>query len=312
MGEFRSFPVPGALEGQRIDSAISRLLGISRTKAAELADAGAVDIDGVSASKSHRLPPGGWLTVELPDVQAPPSPEPVPGMVIRYEDPDLLIIDKPAGVASHASPGWEGPTVVGALASAGTQVAAAGPEERQGIVHRLDVGTSGLMIVAKSNHAYSALKRAFKDREVHRRYHALVHGNLTTPEGTIDAPIARAPGAEYRFGVVSGGKPALTHYRVLESFRGATLVEVELETGRTHQIRLHMEAIGHPCIGDPMYGTGAAEAGRAGPRAAGGHPRQWLHAVEVGFAHPRTGRWQVQRSPYPRELQENLDLYVNE
>lgn len=302
MSDLRSLPVPDGIAGERVDAGLARLLGMSRTKAADLAEQGAVSVDGTSVGKSDRLPAGGWLIVELPDVSAPPAPEPVPGMSIRYEDPDLVIIDKPAGVAAHPSPGWDGPTVVGALTAAGVHLASAGAAERQGIVHRLDAGTSGLMVVAKSIPAYSALKRAFKERTVTRRYHALVHGHLTTPVGTIDAPIGRHPGAEYKFAVVTGGREARTHYEVLEAFRGATLVEVELETGRTHQIRVHMEAIGHPCIGDPTY------AAQATPDLT----RQWLHAVEVGFHHPITGEWQVERSAYPDDLQHVLDRYESQ
>ncbi len=302
MSDVRSLPVPDGIAGDRVDAGLARLLGMSRTKAAELAEQGAVSVDGMVVGKSDRLPTGGWLIVELPDVHTPKAPEPVPGMHIRYEDPDLVIIDKPAGVAAHPSPGWDGPTVVGALTAAGVHLASAGPAERQGIVHRLDAGTSGLMVVAKSIPAYSALKQAFKERTVTRRYHALVHGHLTTPVGTIDAPIGRHPGAEYRFAVVTGGRDARTHYEVLEAFRSATLVEVELETGRTHQIRVHMEAIGHPCIGDPTYAT----------QVTPDLTRQWLHAVEVGFQHPTTGAWLEERSEYPEDLQHALDRYAAE
>ncbi len=299
MGEMRTMPVPDAFEGERLDAALARMLGLSRTKAAELAESGAVHLDGAPVGKAHRLPPGGWLTVELPAVERVAPAEPVPGMIVHYEDPDLLVIDKPAGVASHGSPGWEGPTVVGALAASGYRLSSSGPAERQGIVHRLDAGTSGLMVVAKSDAAYSALKRAFKERTVTRRYHALVEGHVTTTVGTIDAPIGRHPGQEYKMAVVTGGREARTHYEVLESFRGATLVQAELETGRTHQIRVHLEAIGHPCLGDPTYN----------PRLSPGLERQWLHAVHVGFHHPGTGQWQEFDSPYPPELQAVLEDY---
>ena len=292
MSEVRTLPVPDAVAGQRVDAALARMLGLSRTKAADLVEAGAVTCDGVVVGKSFRLPPGGWLTVELPAVAPAPPPEPVPGMSVYYEDGDVIVFDKPPGVAAHPSPGWEGPTVVGALRASGHVLADAGPAERQGIVHRLDAGTSGLMVVAKSRRAYTALKAAFKDRTVSRAYHALIEGNLTTPVGTIDAPIGRHPGQEFKMAVVTGGKEARTHYEVLEVFRSATLVRARLETGRTHQIRVHMAAIGHPCLGDPTYN----------PRPTPGLGRQWLHAVELGFRHPGTGERMEFTSPYPPDL----------
>lgn len=299
VAEMRSLPVPDALEGERVDAGLARLLGISRTRAADLANSGAVFVDGIPVGKSHRLPPGGWLTVELPEV-APVRPlQPVAGMTIVHEDPDLLVIDKPAGVAAHGSPGWEGPTVVQALAAAGHDLAQAGPAERQGIVHRLDAGTSGLMVVAKSDRAYSALKRAFKERTVTRRYHALVQGAVTDPVGTIDAPIGRHPGQEYRMAVVSGGKDARTRYEVLETYEGASLVRAELETGRTHQIRVHFQAIGHPCLGDPTYSSTPVP----------GLERQWLHAVHLGFTHPTGGAWLEFDSEYPADLAAVLASY---
>ncbi len=299
MSELRPLPVPDALEGERVDAALARMLGISRTKAVELIDAGDVWIDGAPVAKSLRLPAGGWLMVSLPEVERPAPPQPVPGMNVRYEDVDLLVVEKPAGVAAHASPGWDGPTVVGALAASGYRLAEAGPAERQGIVHRLDAGTSGLMVVAKSVHAYSGLKRAFKERTVTRRYHALVQGPVTTSVGTIDAPIGRHPGLEYKMAVVTGGREARTHYEVLEAFEGATLVQAELETGRTHQIRVHMAAIGNPCLGDPTYN----------PIPTAGLERQWLHAVHVAFEHPVTGQWLEFDSDYPPDLAMVLDSY---
>lgn len=301
MAEVRRVPVPDALAGQRLDAALARMLGISRTKAAELAESGAVDLDGVTLGKSDRLAAGGWLTVILPDVAPVPPPEPVPGMAIRYDDADLVVVDKPLGVAAHPSPGWDGPTVVGALAAAGFTIATSGAPERQGIVHRLDAGTSGVMIVAKSERAYSALKRAFKERTVERTYHAVVQGIPDPARGSVDAPIGRHPKADYKFAVVAGGKPALSHYEVQEVLRGAALMRVQLQTGRTHQIRVHMAAIGHPCVGDLTYGADPVLAQRVGLS------RQWLHAVQVGFAHPGTGQWLQISSDYPADLQAALD-----
>jgi 23S rRNA pseudouridine1911/1915/1917 synthase len=222
--------------------------------------------------------------------------EPVPGMRVVHEDDDLVVVDKPVGVAAHPSPGWTGPTVVGALAAAGYRVATSGAAERQGIVHRLDVGTSGLMVVAKSELAYSALKRAFKERTVEKVYHAVVQGHPEPTVGTVDAPIGRHPSADYKFAVVADGKPSVTHYEVLEMVPQASLVEVHLETGRTHQIRVHMSALRHPCVGDVTYGADPSLAARLGLS------RQWLHAMRLAFDHPTSGGRVDVTSTYPEDL----------
>lgn len=293
-------PVPDGLAGERVDAALSRLLGISRTRAADLAAAGAVAVDGAVVGKSDRLVSGGWLEVDLTALDEPavPSapPEPVPGMRIVHDDADVVVVDKPVGVAAHPSPGWTGPTVVGALAAAGFRVATSGAAERQGIVHRLDVGTSGLMVVAKSEHAYTVLKRAFKERTVDKVYHAVVQGHPAPTTGTVDAPIGRHPSADYKFAVTADGKPSVTHYEVLEMVPQASLVEVHLETGRTHQIRVHMAALRHPCVGDVTYGADPTLAARLGLT------RQWLHAMRLGFEHPATGERLQLTSTYPEDL----------
>ena len=209
--------------------------------------------------------------------------EPVSGLRVLYDDDDLVAVDKPVGVAAHPSPGWTGPTVIGGLAAMGYRIATSGAAERQGIVHRLDVGTTGVMVVAKSERAYSALKRAFHDREVDKRYAALVQGHPDPTSGTIDAPIARHPNSDYKFAVVAGGRPSVTHYETVEAFRAASLLDVHLETGRTHQIRVHMAAVRHPCVGDVMYGADPVLAKRLGLS------RQWLHAARLTVAHPATG-----------------------
>jgi 23S rRNA pseudouridine1911/1915/1917 synthase len=289
--------VPDGLAGERLDAGLSRLLGLSRSAVADLADAGRVRLDGREVPKSERLRPGSWLEVELPEAAAPaPDPEPVPGLVVVHDDDDLVVVDKPVGVAAHPSPGWAGPTVVGGLVAAGYRIATSGAAERQGVVHRLDVGTSGLMVVAKTEYAYSRLKQAFRDRTVDKTYHALVQGHPDPLVGTIDAPIGRHPTADWKWAVVAGGKPSVTHYEVLEAFRAACLVEVHLETGRTHQIRVHFSALRHPCVGDLMYG--------ADPRLADelGLQRQWLHAVRLGFTHPGTDTWIEFTSSYPEDL----------
>ncbi|MBD8060651.1 RluA family pseudouridine synthase [Cellulomonas sp. JH27-2] len=303
MPETRALPVPDGLAGERVDAALSRLLGLSRTRAAEIAAAGGVRVDGRAVGKSDRLMAGAWLEVEIPEV-APVAvevvAEPVPGMVVRYDDDDLVVIDKPVGVAAHPSPGWTGPTVVGALAAVGYRISTSGAAERQGIVHRLDAGTSGLMVVAKSEHAYTVLKRAFKERTVEKVYHALVQGHPEPTTGTIDAPIGRHPSSDWKFAVVASGKPSVTHYEVLEMLPAASLVEVHLETGRTHQIRVHFSALRHPCVGDLTYGADPSLAARVGLT------RQWLHAMRLGFHHPTTGEWLELTSEYPDDLAKAL------
>lgn len=301
MPETRHLPVPDALVGERADAALARMMGLSRTRTAQLAEDGHVSQGGTTLGKSDRLA-DGVLTVELPGARvAGPEPEVPGGLGIVYEDEDIVVIDKPVGVAAHASPGWTGPTVVGALASAGVTLASSGAAERQGIVHRLDVGTSGLMVVAKSNAAYSALKRAFKERTVEKIYHAVAQGHPDPTAGTIDAPIGRHPSSDYKFAVVEDGRPSVTHYEVLEMFPSASLVEIHLETGRTHQIRVHMAAMRHPLVGDLTYGADPSIANRLGLT------RQWLHAHQLAFEHPTRGGQVRMRSEYPQDLASALE-----
>ena len=304
MRESRQMPVPPGLAGMRVDAGLAKLLGLSRTAAAELAEAGDVQVDGVDVGKSDRLREDAWLSVLLPEVQAPlmPKEELVEGMDVLYHDNDLVAVHKPVGVAAHPSVGWTGPTVIGGLAAADFRISTSDPPESQGIVQRLDVGTSGVMVVACSERGYSVLKRAFKNREVSKTYHALVQGHPDPSSGTIDAAIGRHPSAGWRFCVRRDGKPAVTHYKTLEAFAPATLLEVGLETGRTHQIRVHFSALNHPCCGDPMYGSDEALAEKLGLT------RQWLHAVSVGFRHPADGRWMEIECPYPDDLQHALDV----
>jgi 23S rRNA pseudouridine1911/1915/1917 synthase len=299
----RSLPVPEGLDGLRLDAAISRLFGLSRTASADLVQAGAATLDGNTTVKSERVTAGAVLEVDLPEPERSPLPTPtvVEGLTVLYEDDDVLVVDKPVGVAAHPSPGWEGPTVIGGLAAAGHRVSTSGAEERQGIVHRLDVGTSGCMVVAKSERAYTVLKDAFRERTVDKRYHALVQGHPDPLTGTVDAPIDRHPTSAYKFAVVAGGRDSVTHYETIEAFRHATLLDIHLETGRTHQIRVHMAALMHPCVGDVTYGADPTLSKRLGLE------RQWLHAVRLGFAHPDDGRWVEFQSPYAADLQRALD-----
>jgi 23S rRNA pseudouridine1911/1915/1917 synthase len=296
--------VPEGLDGERLDAALSRMFGLSRTAAADLIADGRVLLAGRPAGKSDRVPAGEWLDVTLPPppAQTAPQPRPVPGLAIVYEDADIVVVDKPTGVAAHPTPGWTGPTVLEGLLAAGHTVATSGAAERQGIVHRLDANTTGLMVVAKSEPAYSALKRAFRERQVDKRYHSLVQGHPDPLRGTIDAPIARHPAGDGRFAVVAGGRPAVTHYDTLEAFRAASLVEIGLETGRTHQIRVHMAAVRHPCVGDRLYGADMTLAARLGLT------RQWLQAVRLSFAHPADGRRVEFASDYAADLRHALDV----
>lgn len=301
--ESRSLVVPEGLAGERVDSALARLMGFSRTFAAEVAQAGGVRLDGAALGKSDRLVAGGWLEIEWVSKQEPRIVSvSVPELGIVHDDDDIVVVDKPAGVAAHPSMGWEGPTVLGALAGAGYRIATSGAAERAGIVHRLDVGTSGLMVVAKTESAYSALKRAFHDREVEKIYHALVQGHPDPLAGTIDAPIGRHPGASWRFAITADGKASVTHYETLEAFPSAALLRVQLETGRTHQIRVHMAAQRHPCAGDAMYGADPTISQRLGLT------RQWLHAQRLAFEHPATRRFTAFESGYPADLQGALEV----
>ena len=302
MPDTRHLPVPDALVGERADVALARMLGLSRSRAAEIAEAGGVWQDGREIGKSDRLA-DGVVMVELPDARSAVPEPPVPGgLRLVYEDADLAVVDKPVGVAAHAAVGWTGPTVVGSLAAAGVTLASSGMAERQGIVHRLDVGTSGLMVVAKSDVAYTVLKRAFKERTIEKIYHAVTQGHPDPTAGTIDAPIGRHPSSDFKFAVVEGGRPSITHYEVLEMFPAASLVEVHLETGRTHQIRVHMAAMRHILVGDHMYGADPVLAKRLGLN------RQWLHARELAFEHPTQGGEVRVTSEYPEDLASALAI----
>jgi len=299
----RLLPVPDGCNGDRVDAALARMTGLSRSRVGELCEAGHVRRNGEVLAKSARLRAGDLLEVDMPAPRpAEPVPTPVDGMELLYEDEDIVVVDKPAGVAAHPSMGWEGPDVLGALKAMRVRVATSGAAERQGIVSRLDVGTSGVMIVAKGERAYSVLKRAFREHAVDKVYHALVQGHLDPSRGTIDAPIGRHPSREWKMAIIEGGRESITHYDVIEAMPGACLAEVHLETGRTHQIRVHMAAVGHPCVGDATYGADPAMTARTGL------VRQWLHARELGVTHPITGERMVFTSAYPADLVHALDV----
>jgi 23S rRNA pseudouridine1911/1915/1917 synthase len=297
------FEIDASLSGERVDTAIARLLGISRSAAAEVCERGDAQVSNKVLSKADRVSLGDSLMVRPPVAPEPlkVTETPVDELLVIFQDDDIVVVDKPAGVVAHPTVGFAGPTVAGALLARGIQLTTSGAQERQGIVQRLDVGTSGLMMLAKSELAYSRLKQSFRDREVHKIYHAIIQGHPDPAEGTFDAPIGRHPKAEFKFAVTDGGKPSVTHYKTLELFPATTLCEVNLETGRTHQIRVHFSAFKHPLLGDTMYGADPKLAKKVGIT------RQWLHSKELGFTHPITGERIDLVSDYPSDLAGVLD-----
>ncbi len=297
----RLVPAPEGLVGSRFDVAVSKMLGVSRSKAASLIDGRQVRVIGRESSRSAVLQAGETVEIDLVEERQTPEP-PADNMTIVYEDDDVVVVDKPIGVAAHPSVGWTGPTVVGSLKQRGVHLTSYGAPGREGVVSRLDVGTSGLMLVCKSELGYVQMRRQFADHEVVKTYHALVQGGLREDRATIDAPIGRAKVADFRFCVTPSGKPAITHWDVMEHFGGeATLVTVNLETGRTHQIRVHFSSIGHPLVGDHMYGANPVLAAELGLE------RQWLHAMRLEFRHPRTHVWTTVTSSYPSDLAHALE-----
>jgi 23S rRNA pseudouridine1911/1915/1917 synthase len=277
---------------------------MSRSAVADLIEAGLVQQNSQVISKSDSLIQDAWLNITLPAPKAPLAlvAELVPDLKVVYQDEDIVVVDKPAGVAAHPSVGWDGPSVGGALLAMGIEMSTSGVAERQGIVSRLDVGTSGLMVLTKTEIAYSRMKQAFRDRLVDKTYHALGQGHPDPSAGTIDAPIARHPKHEYKFTIAQDGKPSVTHYKTLEAFVAASLLEIELETGRTHQIRVHFSSFKHPLVGDTLYGCDPKLAAKLGME------RQWLHAMKLGFIHPTKGEYVLFESSYPKDLEESLAL----
>jgi len=260
-------------------------------------------VDGQVCEKSQKLKTDQLIEVRLSE-QKPFELAPVEDdrLGIVYQDEALVVIDKPAGVVSHPTVGFAGPSVPEILLSRGIELTTSGAQERQGIVQRLDVGTSGLMTLAKSERSYSVLKQMFRDREVKKTYHAIAQGHIDPPSGTIDSPIARSTRHEYKFTVAAEGKPSITHFDTLEVFPGATMLEIGLETGRTHQIRVHFDAFRHPLVGDDLYG--------ANPKIAKelGLSRQWLHSKKLSFRHPMSGEQLSFESEYPPDLAKSLEV----
>lgn len=297
-----SFVIPSEHDGERVDAALSSLSGWSRASIQDRIARGLIRHNGAVAKKSDRVVAGDTFLISADLKAEVVHPVASVDFAVIYSDDDIIVVDKPVGVAVHPAPGWDGPTVVGELARRGFQLPGIGVDERPGVVHRLDVGTSGVMVVAASDLAYRELKRAFHDREVDKVYHALVQGYPSPSSGTIDAPIGRHPSSSWKFAVVRDGRPSITHYDTLEVFPGATLVEVHLETGRTHQIRVHFQAERHPLVGDTLYGADPTFSHKLQLE------RQWLHAVSLSFQHPRSGKQVTFTSEYPEDLSRALRL----
>lgn len=302
-----NFAIPDGVSGERADIVIASTLGISRSKIQDAFQAGLIKVNGKVAQSNTRLYAEDWVVADLTEMDRDVKvvPTRVESLAIIYEDNDIIVVDKPSGIASHPSLGWDGSDVLGALAERGVNIATSGASERQGIVQRLDVGTSGCMVLAKSEFAYSHLKDQFRQRSVSKIYHALVQGRLDPSDGTIDAPIARHPHHDYKFAVMAGGRDAITHYTTLEAMSFGSLVEVELETGRTHQIRVHFSALRHPCVGDDMYGADPTLSAKLGLA------HQWLHALRLEILHPTLGEKLTFHSPYPLDLASALEKLRN-
>jgi 23S rRNA pseudouridine1911/1915/1917 synthase len=227
---------------------------------------------------------------------------PIDTLEIIYDDDDVVVVNKPVGCAAHASPGWMGPTVVGALLARGYRISTTGPQERAGIVQRLDAGTSGLMLLAKHERSYISMKNQFRNRSIEKVYRTLIQGHIDPAEGSIDAPIGRHPREDYRFAVVADGKASITHYELIEYYQGASLLKVLLETGRTHQIRVHFNALRHPLVGDLAYGGDPVLAERLELK------RPWLHALELSFNQPSSDQRITLKAPLPEDLTRALAL----
>lgn len=297
--------IPDALDGERVDRVVSMLTGASRSRAQELLAAGLVHVDGVVVTKpSTRVVVGSTVLVDAYDE---PSPVPVPDDAVDvrvvYEDDDVLVIDKPAGLVVHPGAGTSHGTLVSGLLARHPELASVGEPHRPGIVHRLDKGTSGLMMVARTEQAYHSLVEQLATHEVSRRYVALACGHVTDDAGVVDAPVGRSKRDPTRMAVTPDGRDARTHYDVQRRFThpfDATLLECRLETGRTHQIRVHLSAIGHPVLGDDRYG---------GRRTQLRMDRPFLHAAALSFRHPRDGEWRSYEVALPADLVEVLNRF---
>ncbi|MEY3098741.1 MAG: RluA family pseudouridine synthase [Candidatus Nanopelagicaceae bacterium] len=302
--EKRAIQIDQDQDGQRVDTALAKILELSRSVVADLLNAGDVLQGKKPLSKSDRVSAGDRLTVLMPAIYDPLELKetPIDTLEIIYDDDDVVVVNKPVGCAAHASPGWMGPTVVGALLARGYRISTTGPQERQGIVQRLDAGTSGLMLLAKHERSYISMKNQFRNRSIEKVYRTLIQGHIDPAEGSIDAPIGRHPREDYRFAVVADGKASITHYELIEYYQGASLLKVVLETGRTHQIRVHFNALRHPLVGDLAYGGDPVLAARLELK------RPWLHALELSFNQPSSDKRITLNAPLPEDLTRALAL----
>ncbi len=299
MADTLDLEVPERLEGQRVDKVLADLLHLSRAQARALLDAGVL-LDGAPARPSDRVRTGAVVVSPAPEVAIGLVAEPVDFGVI-YEDPDMIVVDKPAGLVVHPGSGHERSTLAAGLLYRYPELEGVGAVGRWGLIHRLDRDTSGVLLVGRTAASFERLNSDMARRRIRRLYTTLVHGTFATPTGTIDAPIGRDPDRPTRRAVVPGGKPAVTHYEVVEEFTPAdvSLLEVALATGRTHQIRVHMTAIDHPIVGDKAYSS---------MNKAVESPRIFLHAQQVSLHHPVTEEELTFTSPVPSDLTEVLDF----
>ena len=289
--------------GARLDAFLAADGALSRSQAARLIEEGHVRVNGRTAAKSVRLDGGETVSVDIPEVRETALlPQDIPLDVV-YEDDDVIVINKPKGLVVHPAPGHPDGTLVNALLfRCGDSLSGIGGEKRPGIVHRIDRDTSGLIVAAKNDAAHAALSAQLKDHSLARTYECLVTGNMKQDSGTVDAPIDRAPGDRKKMAVVPGGRCAVTHWEVLARYPGVTHLRCRLETGRTHQIRVHMAYIGHPILGDTVYGAKKPVPGLTG---------QCLHAVGLRFVHPRTGELVALHCPLPPEFTAMLQKLQN-
>ena len=288
----------------RIDAWLAaRVEGLTRSAAAKLLESGGVAVNGASAAKNYRLTGGETVEVTRPEAEEiAVEPQDIPLDVV-YEDQDVIVVNKPVGLVVHPAPGHPDGTLVNALLHhCGDSLSGIGGEKRPGIVHRIDRDTSGLIIAAKNDAAHLALSAQLSDHTLARTYECLVMGNLRQDSGTVDAPIGRHPSDRKKMAVVAGGRPAVTHWEVIARYPGVTHVRCRLETGRTHQIRVHMAYIGHPILGDTVYGAKKPVPGLTG---------QCLHAVGLRFIHPRTGEMVELHCPLPEEFLAQLRKLEN-
>ncbi len=296
--ERRELVVPDGAPAERLDRWLAASgVGPSRAFVQKLIDAGHVLVDGRVAPASHKVRPGQKVLVAIPPPEPTATlPEAIP-LDVLYEDDDVIVINKPQGMVVHPAAGNRAGTLVNALLAHCRGLSAIGGKERPGIVHRLDKDTSGVLVVAKNDAAHVSLQKQIQAREARREYLAIVHGRVREERGRINAPIGRHPVDRKRMAVIAGGRPAVTDYEVLERFPGYTLVRAILQTGRTHQIRVHMAHLGHPVVGDPVYGA------RRSPWNLKG---QCLHAQRLAFRHPRTGAWMSFTAPLPPDMEKVL------